>query len=100
MLVASVEGENPLASSQRSCGALYHVARPYQMVAAQVFIAHRIAPGNAGGSNKRAGKSLVFMGQKQVPAGAVKPAAIARCQLQRLESKAGALPLLDEFLPV
>ena len=55
-----------VADGQQGGGGLHHVARPHQVVAAELVVAFFIAPGNAEGSDHRAGVRLVLVRQQEI----------------------------------
>src|SRR5262249_541748 len=63
-------------------------------------IAHGLAPGNTHGGDQGAGKCLVFMGQQQCAAAAIKVTAIAADVIQRGHGAVYAVPLVNELFPV
>ena len=81
-------------------GAVDHVARPNQVVAALVFVADRFSPGNGERGDKGAGIRLVFVSAQQIKAGAIQVASIARDLLQRQDVRARSRPLFPVPLAV
>src|SRR5690349_11226280 len=75
---------------------MHHVARPDEVVSAQVLIPFRFAPGNAQRSDRGAREGFILVGQEQRMASAIQRAAIATLPLQGQHPAADALPLLDK----
>jgi hypothetical protein len=97
--------KRPQRCNQITCGqqpgcAVDHVARPHQMIAAQILVPMRLAPGNAQRRDQGAAIVLVFMRQYQFPAAAIKLTAIAAEPLERMQTAADPLPLLEKACAV
>ena len=85
---------------RHQCGCcLDHVARPYQVVAAQVVVAFRLSPGNRCRRDKGALKCFVFMRQQNTLADVQQASAIAG-RADELSRASHAMPLLMESFPV
>ena len=91
-------GVRASAGEQRG-GGLHHVARPDQVITAEVVVALGRSPGNRSGGDECTGVGLVLVGQDDIVADAHQAAAVGRCLGQRL-GRVGAEPLLDEALRV
>src|SRR5262249_44283178 len=70
------------------------------MVAAEIFVAHSIAPGNAGGGDQSCGKGLVCVRQQERAASAVEFPAVAGLMGIRVQRFTSARPRIDTLLPV
>src|ERR1700722_16004487 len=76
--------------------AVDHVARPDEMIAAEVLVALGLAPRDAERSDERAGIGLVFMGEQQLGSAAIESAVVAGEFIERNDMTARAMPLLEE----
>ena len=87
-----------MTASQQCGGALHHIARPHQVIAACILVAFHFSPGDRKRSNEGAGEILVFMREQQAHAAVVQPAFVARSALQGQRLAAGSRPLIDVML--
>ena len=87
------------AAGEQSGRGLDHVARPDEMIAAEVVVGLGGAPGDGCGGDEGAGVDLVFMREDDVVRDAHKAAAVGRGGGEAL-GRGGAVPLLDEALAV
>ena len=92
----AARGLTAAAGQQCGCG-LHHVARPHQVIAAEIVVALGLAPGDGGRSDEGAGEGLVLVGEENVVAGAHQLAAVAGVGCEPL-GIGDAMPLLDEAL--
>src|SRR5580658_2556097 len=85
------------AAGEQSGRGLDHVARPDEMIAAEIVVGLGGSPGDGGGGDEGAGVGLVLVGEDDVVRDAHKTAAVSRCRDETL-GRGGAMPLLDEAL--
>src|SRR6185312_14943090 len=85
-----------IAARDQRARRLHHVARPHEVVAAEVFVSHGIAPGDARRGDEGALERLVLMGEQEVVARAVEPPAIPGDAGEVGELRARLAPLRDE----
>src|SRR5690348_7712590 len=88
------------AACQQRGHTVNHVARPHQVIAAEVVVALGLSPRNTRRGYDRANKSFVFMCEKQAMANAVEAAAVARTILEVHDIPSGAAPLLEILVPM
>src|SRR5438874_13500473 len=75
---------------------MHHVTRPDEMIAAQVFVALRLTPGNRERSDRRPRIGLVLVGEQQTVARVMEPATVRRLRPERLDRPACVRPMRDE----
>src|SRR5438105_14730284 len=75
---------------------MHHVTRPDEMVAAQVFVALRLTPGNRERGDRCPRVGLVLVGEQQTMARVIEPATVRRLCPERLDRPACVSPMRDE----